>query len=60
MKATRTFLLANVIMIIINVIGALLFDIEPMNIESVLILLFALTWCSFKDKQTSNHKKGNI
>ena len=51
MKAINVFLACTTSMVILNVAGKLIADIEPLSTEVTLIIGFAVTWCIFKDRE---------
>ena len=51
MKAINVFLACTTSMFILNVVGELVADIEPLSTEASLVIGFAVTWCIFKDRK---------
>ena len=50
MKEINVLMLCTGSMFALNVVGKILFDIEPLSTETSVVIGFAVTWCIFKDR----------
>lgn len=51
MEAIVVYTFFTIFIMILNALGLYLLDCEPMRVETILILSFAITWCVFEDKK---------